>query len=163
MADQRLADLPLVTAVTGVGVVYLLDDVSGTPVDSGISVDNLLGGVVAQAQEFNIQSGTTYTIQESDSRKVVRCTNSGDVVLTLPALSTGFRCEVAYDGTGTLTVSRSGSVLVNGQTSVVLAGQYSKCELMFVESNTARAYGNIVGAPGGGDLSLADDFMTMGA
>ena len=100
-----------------------------TPVDSdtfelqetadGTSYYTTLGDIRAplltRLTEVNVQTGTTYTIQASDSGKVIICNNAAAIAVTLPdTLDTYFQCTVVQVGAGVPTVTRSGTDTING-------------------------------------------------
>lgn len=76
---------------------------------------------------LNLQTGTTYTLQASDSGKIVSLSNAAAVTLTLPnSLAAGFCCTIVQAGAGQVTVSAaSGATLRNRQSHTKLAGQWA--------------------------------------
>ena len=86
---------------------------------------------------LNAQTGTTYTLQASDSGKIVECTNGAAITLTLPnSLPVGFCCTVAQGGAGAVTFSAaSGATLRNRQSQTKTAGQWAGATL-YVRTNS---------------------------
>jgi hypothetical protein len=98
--------------------------------DGGTIVSYGAGGSSSQIAETVTSvnnAASPYTILSTDS--VILCDASGgNVALTLPAASGGKR-ELTFKKTdnsaNTCTVNRAGSDLIDGQTSVVIATQYT--------------------------------------
>ncbi len=60
----------------------------------------------------NVQTGTTYTLVNSDNGKQLIFTNAAAVTVTVPTgLTNGFNCELYQQGTGKVTVVASGTTL----------------------------------------------------
>lgn len=141
---------PIVSATGGGGG----GDVSGP----GVSVDNTLarwdgtsgellqgsGVVVSDADEIsaykaniNTQTGTSYSLQASDSGKIVELTNGAAIALTAPnSMPKGFNCTIVQGGAGAVTVASSGSgTVVNRQSQFKTAGQNAMC-VLYVRSNS---------------------------
>lgn len=89
---------------------------------------------------INAQTGTTYTLQASDSGKIVECTNASAITVTLPnSLAEGFCCTIAQGGAGQITLSAaSGATLRNRQSHTKLAGQWAEGTL-YVRTNSGGA------------------------
>jgi hypothetical protein len=85
----------------------------------------------------NAQTGTTYTLQASDSGKIVECTNGSAITVTLPnSLGVGFCCTVVQGGSGAITFSAaSGATLRNRQSHTKTAGQWAGGTL-YVRTNS---------------------------
>lgn len=86
---------------------------------------------------LNQQTGTTYTLQASDSGKIVELTNAAAIALTAdPALPAGFACTIIQGGAGVVTVASSGSgTVVNRQSQFKTAGANAMCAI-YVRSNS---------------------------
>lgn len=78
MADSKLADLTVTTALAETDIAYVVRDPSGTPVDRKITVGNLVGAMVASAHTTltatspnslsNVQWGTEEaTVAQADA------------------------------------------------------------------------------------------------
>lgn len=123
---------------------------SGDVVGPGSSVDNTVvrfdsttgkliqgsGVVVSDTDQIsgyrvniNKQTGTSYTLQESDRGKVVELNNGSPIALTAdPTLDADFACTIVQMGTGVVTVASSGGgAVVNRQSQFDTAGQYATC------------------------------------
>lgn len=73
--------------------------------NSGVLVDNddKISGYYGN---LNKQTGTTYTLQASDSGKVVLCTNAAAITVTVPnSLKEGFNCTVVQGAAGQVTIA----------------------------------------------------------
>ena len=69
----------------------------------------------------NPQTGTTYTVAESDMGKLVTLSNGSAIAVTLPiTLSTTFLCAMQNLGAGTATLTPASSHTINGAASLTL-------------------------------------------
>ena len=91
----------------------------------------LLDGVVTQ-------SGSSYTIANSDNKSRMRFTSSSAITLTLPNyLQTGFSVGIIQAATGQITFSpASGATLRNRQSFTKSAGQYALCTLQVISNSS---------------------------
>lgn len=98
------------------------------------------GEIDGYAGSFNDQTGTTYTMQASDTGKIVTFSNAGAITVTLPeTLLKGFCCTWEQKGAGQVTFAAgSGATLRNRQTQYKSAGQYAAGAL-FVDSGAGTA------------------------
>lgn len=80
---------------------------------------------------LNSQTGTSYTLQASDTGRVIELTDGGAITLTLPnSLQVGFCCTVVQGGVGVATFSAaSGATLRNRQGHTKTAGQWAMCSI----------------------------------
>ena len=120
-----------------------LDAVSGT--NTG---DQDLSGYALSTQTINAQTGTTYTLQASDASKLVTCTNSGAITVTLPqdsdaTFATGSRVDVAVLGAGLVTFAAGTGATVNGTPSLVMRAQYSAATCIKRAANTWLVVGDL--------------------
>lgn len=87
------------------------------------------GGIHGHKAHLNIQTGTAYTIDATDTGKHLVFTNSSAVTVTIPvSLLEGFQCTWEQRGTGQVSfdgTAVSEATLVNRQGHVASAGQYS--------------------------------------
>jgi len=78
------------------------------------SADHRLGGLLFPAV-YNNQTGTSYTILESDNGKILTFNNASSIAVGFPdTLSVDFQCTIVQIGAGVVTVTPSGSDTVNG-------------------------------------------------
>lgn len=70
-------------------------------------------------RNINTQSGTTYTLVAGDAGKVVRCTSSSAVTITVdPSVFTeGDQIEIVQAGTGQVTLAQGSGVTINSKDS----------------------------------------------
>ena len=91
----------------------------------------LLDGVVTQ-------SGSSYTLANSDNKSRMRLTSSTAITITLPNnLQTGFLVTIIQAGTGQITFSSaSGASLRNRQSFTKTAGQFAVCTLQIISNSS---------------------------
>ena len=133
-------DLSVANGGTGVSSITADCLVTG----SGVSAVNITGVKISSSDELygfkasiNAQTGTTYTLQASDTGKIVQITNGSAITLTLAnSLAVGFTCTVSQGGAGKITFSPgSGASLHHRQSHNKTAGQYALATL-YVTSNS---------------------------
>jgi len=81
---------------------------------------------------YNLQTGTTYTLQASDAGKIVDLANASAITVTIPnSLAVGFNCIIAQSGAGQVTVAAgSGATLTAWPSGAVkTAGQWAKADV----------------------------------
>lgn len=158
--DNTDPENPIVSVDAGVG----LGDVLGP----SSSVDNTLprfdgaGGKTLQASgvavtdnneisgykgHLNSQTGTSYTLQASDSGKVVELTNASAITLTMPnSLPVGWCCTVVQGGAGVATFSAaSGATRRNRQSHTRTAGQWAMCSIYVRDNSGGSAAEYVLG------------------
>jgi hypothetical protein len=100
--------------------------------------------------DLNSQSGTTYTLVLTDAGKMIRCTNASAVTVTIPlnatvAFPTGTVIEVRQAGAGQVTISPTGGVTLNSESSMrKTAAQYRGVSLIKVGTDTWDLDGSLV-------------------
>lgn len=72
----------------------------------------------------NAQTGTTYTVQESDTGKMITLSNASSITVTLPQQSTettsvGMWLKIRNIGAGTVTLVKEGSETLSGNVTLV--------------------------------------------
>lgn len=93
---------------------------------------------------WNLQTGTTYTLQASDNGGGVRLTNGSAITLTVPSgLGAGFNCLIAQYGAGQVTVSGSGATVNSRGGATKLNGQYAVGSLMAHEADVFLLAGDV--------------------
>lgn len=159
---STLADVDLTSLADGNGLVWNDTTDMWEPAalmsGAGSSTDNALarwdgttgdalqnsGVIVSDNDEIsgyrghlNTQTGTTYTLQASDSGKVVDIANGSAITLTLPnSLPVGFCCTVVQAGAGQITFTpASGATRRNRQSHTKTAGQWAMTTL-YVRANS---------------------------
>jgi hypothetical protein len=114
--------------------VVLNDGTYGEVKGSGVAVDNdRLYGYKAMSRS---ETGTTYTLDFTDTGKVITFNNASAITVTLPnSLPQGFACTCVQKGAGQVTFSAgSGATLYNRSGHTKIAGQYG-VTTVFVEGN----------------------------
>ncbi len=81
----------------------------------------------------NVQSGTTYTLVNTDNMKQIIFTNSSAITVTIPSgLTVGFNTEVLQQGTGQITFVQSGTTL--RYSSFELPTTYERYSLVAIDN-----------------------------
>lgn len=117
-----------------------------TPTISGPTGPTGPQGDWGSAQIINTQTGTTYTLLNSDTGKLVTLSNTSLVTVTVntaTALAAGQRIDMARLGSGGVTVSASG-VTINGTPGLSFRAQYSSATLICLSSNNYLLVGDLV-------------------
>jgi hypothetical protein len=91
-------------------------------------------------------SATSITLADTDNNRVIRCTASSAVTLTVPStLAAGFSCMVIQAGTGRVTfVAGSGATINSFGNLLATAGQHAPASLMRVASGVYNLSGNLI-------------------
>jgi hypothetical protein len=86
---------------------------------------------------LNDQTGTAYTLQSTDSGKVLTMNNAVAITLTLPTgLPAGFNCTIVQKGAGAVTfVSATGVTTANRLSRTMTAGQNAVATIVSISSN----------------------------
>lgn len=97
---------------------------------SGVTVSDL-DEISGYKGNINFQTGTSYTLQASDTGKVIDMLNAGAITLDMPnSLAPGFCCTVVQSGAGAITFTpASGATRRNRQSHTKSAGQWAMCVL----------------------------------
>lgn len=84
-----------------------------------------------EPEGYNLQSGSSYTLTNSDNGRSVVSTGSSSFTLTVPSgLAVGFSCLIVQAGTGQITVNAGVGASVNGFSGFnKTAGRYA-CALL---------------------------------
>ncbi len=96
----------------------------------------------ANAQTINAQTGTAYTIQANDSRKIVTLNNAATIALTVPLNSTqafpiGGSVDLIQLGAGQILVAPAGGVTINTSMATPKSrAQYSVLTLIKIATDT---------------------------
>jgi hypothetical protein len=91
-------------------------------------------------------AATSITLADTDNNRVIRCTASSAVTLTVPStLAAGFSCMVIQSGAGRVTFQAgSGATLNSFGNLLATAGQHAPASLMRVASGVYNLSGNLV-------------------
>ena len=93
---------------------------------------------------FNAQTGTTYSLVLTDQDKLVTCTNSNAITVTVPngIFSVGQSVNIQQLGAGQVTIASDGTTVITG-TGTALRAQYSAATLVCTSSNNFTLIGDI--------------------
>jgi hypothetical protein len=100
----------------------------------------------ASAQAINTQTGTTYTVLNSDKGKIVTFNNAGAQTITIDtatALSVGQKIDFLNLGTGVVTFVGS-SVTLNATPGLKFRARYSAATLVCVGTNDYVLMGDLI-------------------
>lgn len=128
------------------GDVVWLSDAPTTKVRSaGAWQSFALGGDYAPGTpSINAQTGTSYTLVASDNGKILTLGNAAAITLTVPAgLGAGFSVVFVQLGAGKVTVTASGTTVVQRQSFAKTAGQYAVASLFAYAANTFALSGDV--------------------
>ena len=98
---------------------------------------------------INAQTGTTYTLALSDAGKLVRCSNSGAITVTIPknsvtAFPTNTVITIQQVAAGVVTVAPvDEDVTLTGFGGLKTAGQYAAVQLIKIDTNTWTMIGGV--------------------
>jgi len=93
---------------------------------------------------INAQTGNSYTLVAADDKAVVTFSNGTAVTLTVPAgLPVGFSCTILQLGAGQVTVTASGTTIVQRQDFTATAGQYAVISLLSYATNVYDLSGDL--------------------
>jgi hypothetical protein len=82
--------------------------------------------------KVNLQTGTTYTLLDSDDGKVVKCSNASSIAVTVPdGLRTGFACLIAQGLAGQVTLSGA-ATLEAPDSALTTRVQYSQLSVSYI-------------------------------
>jgi hypothetical protein len=129
---------PTLTGVTTASTISATSITDGTATLSsgalsGVTTISTSGNVTSSGGSIsgfdaalNDQTGISYSLTSSDNGKVITLDNANAITLTIPSgLGDGFNCLIVQKGAGQVTLSASGTVLINRQSHIKTAGQYA--------------------------------------
>lgn len=105
---------------------------SGTWTSGGISTTQPISALSHQVTTGNInaQSGTTYTLQNSDNGKTIIVTNAASIAVSAnTGLTGGFWCHIVQGGAGQITVG--GTSTLHSANGLKTRAQYSVLTLLY--------------------------------
>ena len=121
-------------------------DATGLPAVDGSQLTNLPSPSLSIVSEAT----TARTLSNSDNGKVIVCSSSSSVTITLPTgLTSGFSCTVVQNGTGTVKVE--GGAAISGFNNInATVGQYGHLNIIpigsdayLMEGEGQRLFGNV--------------------
>jgi hypothetical protein len=91
-------------------------------------------------------AATSISLADSDNNRVIRCTASSAVTITVPStLAAGFSCMIIQAGTGRVTLQAGAGTTINSFGSLLsTAGQHAPASLIRVASGMYNLSGNLV-------------------
>jgi hypothetical protein len=91
-------------------------------------------------------AATSITLADTDNNRVVRCTSSSAVTITVPStLAAGFSCMIIQAGTGRVTLQAGSGATINSFGNLLAtAGQHAPASLMRVGAGIYNLSGNLV-------------------
>jgi hypothetical protein len=98
---------------------------------------------------LNNQTGTTYTLAESDAGQLITLTNAAAITLTVPTNATvpfanGTQITISQNGAGQVTVAGAvGVTIVASDSATKLRAQYSAATLVKLNTNSWILIGDI--------------------
>jgi hypothetical protein len=99
-------------------------------------------------QTINAQTGTTYTVLNSDLGKLVTFSNTSAITVSVTtadtALASGQRIDFLSLNTGQITISAGSGVTLNGTPGLKLRTQYSAATLLCLSTDTYVLIGDTV-------------------
>lgn len=101
---------------------------------------------IAGSVTINGQSGTTYTLVSTDAdSKLVQCSNSSAVTVTIPAstFTAGAIINVAQTGTGQVTIAAGSGVTANATPGLKLRARYSVASILCLGSDSFLVFGDL--------------------
>jgi hypothetical protein len=112
-------------------------------------------GISGASLSFETEAGATRTLSDSDSGKVISCTNTSDVTITIPStLTSGFNCRIVQSGTGQVAVTAGSGVNLYGYAGLATAGRYAAINIVPVSSSTYVIEGEATFPPGDFDNNI---------
>jgi hypothetical protein len=98
---------------------------------------------------INAQTGTSYTLQRSDHKKLIEIANSSAITLTIPPESSvnfpiGTNITIVQTASGQITISAGAGVTVNSTPGLKLRTQWSSVTLVKRSSDLWVAIGDLV-------------------
>lgn len=131
---SKITQLVVETNPVSTDRIEMVKDPAGTPLSRGVDFANIPKAFKAL---INPQTGTSYTLQDSDNGYTVTLDNASAITLTVPSgLGAGFACMLLQLGTGQVTVVSSGTTVNNRQSHTKIAGRYGMATLMAYLANT---------------------------
>jgi hypothetical protein len=100
-------------------------------------------GAQPRTPEVVAVSGTTLTLDATHNGKVIRCTNSSGLTITVPTGFSGMGCTIVRSGSGLVTLAASGTTL-NGASLVLNS---SGLALSLIPTEAANTW-DVIGATG---------------
>lgn len=97
------------------------------------------------SSDVNAQTGTTYSLQDSDKGKLVTMDNASAITLTVPSgLATGFFCNIMQKGAGQVTIAASGTTVNNADNATKTEKRWALASIIQIGTNIYVTDGRLV-------------------
>jgi|GEM_PF-1629768 hypothetical protein len=120
-----------------------IDNAGNTSTTGSLSGNGTTSTLANFSSVMNDQTGTTYTLANTDNGKIVTLNSASAVTVTVPSLSVGFNCMIVQKGSGQVTLSASGVTISNRYSFTKTAGQYSILTLVCIASGVYISSGDM--------------------
>lgn len=132
------------------GELYFATDsgsLYGASTDAGSSDSTVRS--FGPSSEIVTESTTTRTLNDSDNGKVIVCSSSSDVAITIPnTLTSGFGCTVVQSGNGQVTVAAGSGSTLSSYVGTSTKGRYAVIQIVPVGTNAYIVAGEGFFPPG---------------
>jgi hypothetical protein len=146
MANKKITQLPSEGSPSNDDVLAIVNDPIGSPQTRQVTVSNLMGLAPVQLTDIAnfspaffstvAESGTARTLSDSYNGKVIVCSSSSDVTITIPnTLTAGFGCTVVQSGTGQVTVAAGAGSTLSSYVGTSTKGRYAVLQIVPVGTN----------------------------
>lgn len=112
---------------------------TGSFVGGNINTSTLSGF----AANMNSQTETSYTLTSSDNGKIITLANASAITVTIPSLFTGFNCMLIQLGDGQVTLTASGTTVINRSGYSKSGGKNAIVTLIAVAANSYISSGDM--------------------
>jgi len=176
MSNKKISELGVLSTVAGGDFLAIVDDTDSTT--KQLTVTNLMAAAPVQTADIAnfspaffstiAETTTARELSDSDNGKVIVCSNSSSINITIPdTLTSGFGCTIVQSGSGQVTVATSGSATIFGYGgNLSTAGQYASLNIIPTGSNAYLVEGELGAGPFSNNFSLeldgGDDYATLG-
>jgi len=144
--------LPLANAVnmyTLTGAPIVVGITGGLKVSGGVTFNGTVSsdtGYRITSSAINAQTGTTYTLLESDNGKILTFSNASTTTVTVPtALPIGFNCTAIQLGAGQVGFTAASGVTLNSYgNQYKLIGQHASASIIEYTTDIVNLSGNLI-------------------
>lgn len=124
--------------------------ISGNNPTSKEYVDTLISGVNLSIQDYLVSISTnslsSFTLGSGDNNKVIQCTSTTGITVTLPnSLPQGFNCVLIQSNSGQINIQGESGVAVGSFGNLVkTAGQHAPVSIICLASGIYNIAGNLI-------------------
>lgn len=170
MANKRISTLTSLGATPATDDIIPLTDISDTTgsaqgTTKKVTVANLMAAAPVQTADiadfgpafYTVvpETGTTRTLSDSDNGKVISCSNSSDVTITIPnTLTAGFNCTVVQSGSGQVSIAAGAGSTLSSYVGTTTKGRYAVLQIIPVGTNSYIVDGEGLFPPGDFDSNI---------